>query len=555
MRAAPDPGRLRLRSALRGVLGVGAAVAACGVTGHPLTATVAGGLAALLALFAVTDPTVRGQLVTTALLPAVGMPVLALAAAVQDRQPARDAAFLAVATAAVHARRWGPRGHALGVFAFMTYFLAQFLRTVPAELPGLYSALAVALLTASAVRFGVWCYERRLPVPVVPAPPGGRALARATTRQTVQVACAVAFALAVGQLLSLDRWYWAVGAAWWIFVNTVSRGETLVRGFRRVLGTVAGIAAGALLAVPLHGAAVPTAVLAALCVFGVFYTAAVSYSWMMFSVTLLVALLYGVLGELTPGLLALRLAETGVGAVGAWAAVAFVLPVTTHAATHAWTERAVHAMHAVVTATARHPHPADGRTAGGGAAGAELAVLIAELEAVLGRARLALAPLLHPLNPLRARKGRARQVLALLDASAREVRALAAVAAQPHTRRDARLADAALRVEAAVLALTAPAPRPAAGASAGVAPAVPAGAGVTSGAGATSGAAPASGNGAGPAHVRPPTAAPERHRGAEAALHHLQGLERALTALATPLHSAPRSPLVGVDTPLVSSNS
>src|SRR4051812_49470565 len=74
---APDPGRLRLRSAVRAVLGIGLAVAVCGLAGHSLVAAVTGGLAALLALFTVTHATVRRQAVTTLLLPAVGFPGLA----------------------------------------------------------------------------------------------------------------------------------------------------------------------------------------------------------------------------------------------------------------------------------------------------------------------------------------------------------------------------------------------------------------------------------------------------------------------------------------------
>lgn len=119
---APDPGRLRLRFAARGVLGISLAVALCGLAGHSLVAAITGGLAALLALFTVTDATVRGQAVTTALLPAVGLPVLGLAATLHDVPVARDLAFLAVVGAGVYARRWGPRGHSLGVFAFMTFF-------------------------------------------------------------------------------------------------------------------------------------------------------------------------------------------------------------------------------------------------------------------------------------------------------------------------------------------------------------------------------------------------------------------------------------------------
>ncbi|MGW7054369.1 FUSC family protein [Streptomyces sp. NPDC054887] len=502
MFVVPDPGRLRLRSATRSVLGVGLAVAVCGLTGHTLPAVITGGLAALLALFTVTDATVRSQVLSTALLPTVGFPVLALAAGLHDTPLLRDAAFLAVAGLGVYARRWGPRGHALGVFAFMMFFVAQFLHTVPGQLPGLYSAVALALLASSAVRFGLWCYERRLPPPTAPALPGGTGLARPTTRQAVQVAVAGGFALVVGQVLSEGRWYWAVGAAWWIFVNTSSRGETLLRGFRRVLGTVVGIVAGLLLALPLHGAVAPTAALVAVCVFGIFYTAPVSYSWMMLAVTLMVSLLYGLLGALAPSLLALRLAETGVGALGAALAVTFVLPITTHSATHAWIERAVHSVHDCTTTAAR-------RLAGD--PDADPAPLAARLEVVIGRARLSLAPLVHPLNPLRARKARARQVLALLDDCAREVRGLASVAADPQASHDARLAAACWRVEAAVEALVSPGGRPAAA----------------------------------PGPEARTVAEPHDHPTAEAALRHLHGLEKVLTELAAPLHSSPNSPLVG----------
>ncbi len=159
---APDPGRVRLRFAVRAVLGIGLAVALCGLAGHSLVAAITGGLAALLALFTVTDPTVRRQAVTTALLP----------------------------------------------------------------------------------------------VAAQPAPPEVRGRLRITTRQAVQATLGGAFAHGIGKVLSDERWYWAVGATRWVFVDTTSRGETLVRGFRRVLGTVIGI----------------------------FCTAAVSYSWMMFFV-------------------------------------------------------------------------------------------------------------------------------------------------------------------------------------------------------------------------------------------------------------------------------
>ncbi|QLE76382.1 FUSC family protein [Streptomyces rectiverticillatus] len=494
---APDPGLGRLRVASRAVLGVTFAVVVVQLSGLPLTASITGGLTALLALFTVADPTVRRQVNTTALLPVVGFPVLALAAGLHGLPLVRDAAFLAVVFCGVYARRWGPRGNALGIFGFMMFFATQFLHAVPAQLPHLYTAMIMSLAAAGSVRFGFWCIERRTPPPAGPAPLAGHGLARVTTRQAFQTAFACGLALAVGQMVSDERWYWAVGTAWWIFVNTASRGETLVRGFRRVLGTVMGIATGMVVAIPLHGAPAPTAALVAVCVFAIFYTAAVSYTWMMFAVTVMAGLLYGLLGVLDADLLTLRLAQTGVGAAGAALAVLLVLPVTTHATTDAWIQRALRCVHACAAEAAA-------RLAGSETA--DPAPRVTELELLLGRVRLSLAPLVHPLNPFPARKDKARRVLALLDDCAREVRGLASVAADPEASHDDRLAAACRRVEGAVEALTTP--------------------------GKARGTAVAS------------AAAPE-HLPAEPALAHLHDLERALAELAAPLRSTRPSPLVG----------
>ncbi|MFI8941885.1 FUSC family protein [Streptomyces syringium] len=495
MFVAPDPGRLRLRTGVRAVIGVSLAVAAAELCGLSLPASITGGLAALLALFTVGDPTVRRQAVSTALLPAVGFPVLALATALHGVPLLRDAAFLMVVFCGVYARRWGPRGHALGIFAFMMFFATQFLHAVPAQLPELYGAMAMALAASGLVRFGFWCIERRTPPPAQPAPLAARGLARPTTRQAFQATFACGLALAVGQLVSDERWYWAVGTAWWIFVNTASRGETLVRGFRRVVGTVTGIGVGLLVAVPLHGAPAPTAVLVAVCVFGIFYTAAPSYSWMMFFVTVMAGLLYGLLGVLHPGLLALRFEQTAVGAFGAALAVAVILPVTTHAATDAWIQRALLAVRHCTAESAR-------RLAGDESA--DPTAHVAELELLLGKVRVSLAPLLHPLSPLRARKTRAREVMVFLDDCARQARGLAAVAADPAASHDARLTAACQRVETALYALVAP-----------------------------------GGDGAPPAAAAL-DAVPHHHPGAERALAHLHDLEATLVSLAAPLRSNPR---------------
>ncbi|BBC30255.1 putative membrane protein [Streptomyces graminofaciens] len=493
---APDPGRLRLRNSARAVIGVGAAVAASELCGFSLSASITGGLAALLALFTVTDPTVGAQRITTALLPAAGFPVLALATALHGVTTVRDVAFVATVFCGVYARRWGARGQALGIFAFMSFFVTQFLHAVPAQLPELYAAMVLALLVAATVRFLLWPIERGGSPVFVPAELPGTGLSRTTTRQAVQAAVACSLALLIGQAFSEDRWYWAVGTAWWIFVNTASRGETLVRGFRRVLGTVIGVAVGLLVAVPLNGAPTPSVGLVAFCVFGIFYTAAVSYSWMILAVTVMASLLYGLLGVLDADLLVLRLVETGVGAVCAMLAVVLVLPVTTHATNDAWIQRALHCVHAATTATAARLE---------GDPEADPAPHAAELELLFGRARVALAPLVHPLNPFRARKERARQTIQLLDDCVNEVRALGSATADPARLHEASLVAACWRVKSAVEALTARRPGR-----------------VEAAAQETAHQAEA-----GPAHV------------------HLHKLEKALSELAMPLGSSPGSRLTG----------
>ena len=125
-------------------------------------------------------------------------------------------------------------------------------------------------------------------------------------------------------------------------------------------------------------------------------------------------------------------------------------------------------------------------------------------EAILGRVRLSLAPLVHPLYPMKARKRRARQVIALLDDCAREVRGLASVAADPEASHDVRLAAACWRVETAVEALT---------------------------------DAPSMGQ-----HLRHDNATATEPTGVEPVFAHLHALERALLELAVPLRRPGRIP-------------
>lgn len=155
---------------------------------------------------------------------------------------------------------------------------------------------------------------------------------RPTTRQAIQVSVAAALAIVVGELVSPARWYWAVIAAFVIFAGTNSWGETLTKGWQRLLGTLLGVPCGVLVATLLTGH--ETAALAGIfvCLFCAFYFMTVTYSLMTFWITTMLALLYGLLGQFSFGVLMLRIEETAIGAViGATVAVV-VLPTNTRTA-------------------------------------------------------------------------------------------------------------------------------------------------------------------------------------------------------------------------------
>ncbi|WP_415823044.1 FUSC family protein, partial [Mycobacterium senriense] len=155
---------------------------------------------------------------------------------------------------------------------------------------------------------------------------------RPTTRQAIQVSVAASLAIVVGELVSPARWYWAVIAAFVIFAGTNSWGETLTKGWQRLLGTMLGVPCGVLVATLLTGH--KTAALAGIfvCLFCAFYFMTVTYSLMTFWITTMLALLYGLLGQFSLGVLMLRIEETAIGAViGATVAVV-VLPTNTRTA-------------------------------------------------------------------------------------------------------------------------------------------------------------------------------------------------------------------------------
>ncbi|WP_064691783.1 FUSC family protein [Rhizobium aegyptiacum] len=151
-------------------------------------------------------------------------------------------------------------------------------------------------------------------------------------RSALQITLAAAIAMTLGLALSRERWFWAVLSSFLVFTNTNSRGDTAIKALQRSIGTLVGIAFGLLLATMLAGHPAIAIVISVVCVFLAFYFLQISYATMTFFISIVLCLVYGVMGVLTLDLLKLRLEETVIGAVAGTLVAFLVLPARTRGA-------------------------------------------------------------------------------------------------------------------------------------------------------------------------------------------------------------------------------
>ncbi len=515
--AASDPGQVRLVSAagtaLTVLLAMVASIGFITATDNPVTVAMLGTIVAMQSAAAVWDRTPRARIVTTALMALSAAGAVLLAAALSEFGTAADVGFIAVLFAAVWVRRFGPRGMALGMGAFVSYFFALFLHVEISQVPVLLVAIVIGVAVAVLVRAAIirdrphsevrrlvralraasvsvleaaapgrprdpsvlrrkltglsdtammiedwldrndaalhlsitshdlsvrifeaqiateqlasaiwplgqeesWSADLGLAMTAVDAclrdDPSDEALqamrrialevankadpsqqsgvatilaARAVqahgaihritanapdhpartpgtptddaaattavsadaqaldateptegpglnpyTRAAIQVAVATSAAMVLGDLISPNRWYWAVLAAFLVFTGVTTRGELLTKAGNRILGTVLGVVAGVLLAAAVGDRTIIAMTLIVACVFFAFWLVAINYALLVFFTTVLLALLYGLLGQFRIGVLEVRIYETAVGAAMGIVASFVILPVKT----------------------------------------------------------------------------------------------------------------------------------------------------------------------------------------------------------------------------------
>ncbi|OWV90758.1 hypothetical protein ATY78_16885 [Rhizobium sp. R635] len=117
--------------------------------------TAAFGLGIVLSIeggVAVRDKGNARQLVTRLFGCAVSLAVVGIAAGLEDRRFLSDLVFLLIILLASAGRVFGPRGFAIGMFAFTSYFMGAYFRPSLAELPAVAVGPVVAVLVGHVVR-------------------------------------------------------------------------------------------------------------------------------------------------------------------------------------------------------------------------------------------------------------------------------------------------------------------------------------------------------------------------------------------------------------------
>ncbi|MGW4486325.1 FUSC family protein [Amycolatopsis sp. NPDC004368] len=237
------------------------------------------------------------------------------------------------------------------------------------------------------------------------------------TRSAIQAVIGGGLAVLAGQLISHQRWYWAVLTVFVVFVGTSSAGARFVKGVRRTGGTLIGIVGGVALALLVSGNTIAILALIMVCVFGMVYMSRVSQFLMAFFVTSMLGLLYSLLGTFSIEVLWIRVAETAVGAAAGLLAAVVILPVRT---------RSVMLDDIAAVLDELHEFVESADTLLSGRDNVNIIEMSRDLDRAVEQVRKTIEPLTHPINLRSARRDYGWHVLTTLETIAFRARHVAA---------------------------------------------------------------------------------------------------------------------------------
>ncbi|MBV9029121.1 MAG: FUSC family protein [Pseudonocardiales bacterium] len=163
MLSGVDPGLVRLRLAGIGTASmILAAAATSGVrrlSGQPVTVVLVAAMLAMISNLAVNETEVTRLRGTTLLMLGPALVSLAAGTLLEPHHVVADVVFVTVTMVAVYIRRFGARGFALGMAAFMAFFLPQLLHVTRDQLPWLLVAATLGI--GSTLLLRGWAFAER----------------------------------------------------------------------------------------------------------------------------------------------------------------------------------------------------------------------------------------------------------------------------------------------------------------------------------------------------------------------------------------------------------
>src|SRR5690349_15323100 len=157
--AAVDPGGFAARTALRAAVALAASalllLAFGRPYGDPVLLAIVGGEVAMMTSSSVSDPRLSEQRVTLVLCLVASAVAIVLATSVAALPWLAIVVLCALTFVVVYARKIGPRGSAVGLLAFMGYFLALYVGAHASQLKGMLGAILVGGGIAYVVHFWI----------------------------------------------------------------------------------------------------------------------------------------------------------------------------------------------------------------------------------------------------------------------------------------------------------------------------------------------------------------------------------------------------------------